>query len=283
MRLSEKSGNDNLVLLQSRKSFILHYNYLKQRKKKNHARKERILITIQEIYHAHNGIDGYRSMKIYLERKGIVISNQTVHRYMNRELGLTSVVRRKKPEYRKGKAHKVFENLIKQDFYAPIANQKWCIDFTYLFLSDGEVRYNCSILDLHDRSIVASLTDRHITADLAIRTVRKALTSQPAIKGKIILHSDQGSQFTSKEFVDFCASVGIVQSMSKAGYPYDNAPMERYYNTLKNEMINQYAFRTEAELYGAVDEFAYVTYNHVRPHAFNNYMTPFAARYARTN
>ena len=79
------------------------------------------------------------------------------------------------------------------------------------------------------------------TADLAIRTVKKALESQPAIKGKLILHSDQGSQYTSKEFTDFCTKAGITQSMSKAGYPYDNAPMERYYNTLKNELIYQHA------------------------------------------
>ena len=111
-----------------------------------------------------------------------------------------------------------------------------------LFLSDGEVRYNCSILDLHGRSIVASITDRNITSDLAIRTLQKALASQPKIKGELILHSDQGSQFTSKAFVEFCESAHETQSMSKAGYPYDNAPMERYFNTLKNECINLYEF-----------------------------------------
>ena len=83
-----------------------------------------------------------------------------------------------------------------------------------MFLSDGKVRYNCSILDLHDRSIIASITDRNITSDLAIRTLQKALASQPKIKGELILHSDQGSQFTSKAFVEFCESVHVTQSMS---------------------------------------------------------------------
>ena len=46
--------------------------------------------------------------------------------------------------------------------------QKWCTDFTYLFLENHEVRYNCTIIDLHDRSVVAGITDRHITSDLAI-------------------------------------------------------------------------------------------------------------------
>lgn len=68
--------------------------------------------------------------------------------------------------------------------------------------------------------------------------------------------------------------------MSKAGYPYDNAPMERYFNTLKNECTNLYEFRTEQELYQTVEEFAYVTYNHVRPHSYNSYRTPCQVRMA---
>ena len=55
--------------------------------------------------------------------------------------------------------------------------------------------------------------------------------------------------------------VNVTQSMSKAGYPYDNAPMERYFNTLKNECINLYEFTTEEALYQTVEEFAYVAYN----------------------
>ena len=102
-----------------------------------------------------------------------------------------------------------------------------------------------TIIDLHNRSVVASITDRHITSDLAIRTLKKALESQPSLKGKLILHSDQGSQFTSKVFVEFCESVHVTQSMSKAGYPYDNAPMERYFNTLKSELIYLYEYDTE--------------------------------------
>ena len=172
-------------------------------------------------------------MQVYLKREGFSYSCTTVHKYMNRILGLKSIVRPKKPAYQHGEAHKVFENRLKQDFGANGINQKWCTDFTYLFLSNGEVRYNCAILDLHDRSVVASITDRNITSDLAIRTLQKALDSQPKIQGELILHSDQGSQFTSKAFIEFCESVHVTQSMSKAGCPYDNAPMERYFNTLK--------------------------------------------------
>ena len=183
-----------------------------------------------------------------------------------------SVVRPKKPGYEHGNPHKVFDNKLKQNFTADEINRKWCTDFTYLFLANHEVRYNCTIIDLHDRSVIASITDRNITSDLAIRTLRKALESQPTIKDGLILHSDQGSQYTSKAFTE--------QSMSKAGYPYDNAPMERYFNTLKNECTNLYEFTTEETLYQKVEEFAYVDYNHVRPHSYNGYRTPYEARTA---
>ena len=260
-----------------------YYNYLKNRKSEYHATKHKVLAEIQKIYHDHGGVDGYRSMRVFLERKNIRLSAPTVHKYMNKELGLSAIVRRKKITYQAGKPHKVFPNLIQQNFVAEEINQKWCTDFTYLSLTDGSTRYNCSILDLHDRSIVASITDKQITSDLAIRTLKKALESQKTIKGNLILHSDQGSQYTSKEFTEFCQEAGITQSMSKAGCPYDNAPMERYYNTLKNEFINLHYYHNDDELNQAVSEFAYIWYNHVRPHSYNDYRTPFEARYGIRN
>ncbi len=257
-----------------------YYNYRKHRKASYSAKVQQTLDNITEIYHRYNGVPGYRQMKVYLERKGIILSALTVHKYMNKFLSLRSIVRRRKPGYVKAKAHKVFKNLIEQDFSCEEINTKWCTDFTYLFLADGSKRYNCSIIDLHDRSVIASITDSNITADLAKRTLQKALDSQPAIKGCLILHSDQGSQFTSREFVEYCEKMKVTQSMSKAGYPYDNAPMERYFNTLKNDLIYNHSYRTETELYTAIEEYAYVTYNHVRPHSYNGYKTPFEARYS---
>lgn len=88
---------------------------------------------------------------------------------------LFSVVRPKKPDYGHGKPqlHKVFENKLHQDFTAEKPNQKWCTDFTYLFLKNHGVRYNCTILDLYDRSVIASTLDRNIASELAIRTLKK--------------------------------------------------------------------------------------------------------------
>ena len=263
-----------------------YYNFLKDRKKHKLEQKERIKTGIDQIYHMSQGLLGYRTMKDHLDRNGIILSYNTVHVYMNKELGLKSITRRRKPNYAYGKPHKVFENLLNQDFTAEKPNQKWCTDFTYLFLTSGTVRINCAIIDLYDRSIVASITDKYITSDLAIRTLKKALKNLPkSIRKKVmknlILHSDQGSQYTSKEFTDFCKKCGITQSMSRAGYPYDNAPMERYFNSLKNERIHHHHYKTEEELYAAVENYAYSYYNIMRPHTANNHMTPYEKRYGK--
>ena len=254
-------------------------NYLKHRKQTYQERKNKIHTAISDIYHEHDGIPGYRMIKNFLERKNIFISNLTAHKYMNNDLKLFSVVRRKKPGYKKGTVNEVFLNLLQQKFTVERPNKIWCTDFTYLPLTDGSMRYNCTIIDLFDRSVVASVTGKNITSQLAAETLGIALNSQPrlAVKG-IILHSDQGSQFTSKEFTEFCKVNGVTQSMSRAGCPYDNAPMERYFNTLKNELIYHHYYRSEEQLYMAVSDFAFLWYNHIRPHTFNKGKTPFQKR-----
>ena len=255
------------------------YNFLKQRKAKHRLEKTHILAQIEEIYHSHNGIDGYRKMKVYLQRRHINLSLPTVHKYMNGELHLRAVVRRKNPLYQKSSPHKIFPDLLQRDFTAESKNKKWATDFTYLYLADGSFHYNCTIIDLYDRSMVASITDSKMTSSLAVRTLKEAMRRQKGKLFGLILHSDQGSQFTSREFTSFCSAVGVIQSMSRAGCSTDNSPMERFFNTLKTELIYLFEFHSKEQLYKSVEEFAYVFYNHVRPHSFNNYLTPFQKRY----
>lgn len=71
-----------------------------------------------------------------------------------------------------------------------------------------------------------------------------------------------------------------ISIMSSAGCPYDHAPMERYFNTFKAELINRFNFHTDDKLTYAVSEYAYVWYNPLRSHSYNNYRTPFQARFA---
>lgn len=251
-----------------------YYNYRKHRKNAKQNTKASILKTIERIYHEVGGKPGYRMMKQLLENRGVHLSVQTVRKYMNVELELKSVTRKPKYRYHKGpEAFHISENLLNREFTADARNTKWCIDFTYLFLADKKKRYNCTIIDLYDRRVVASANNNRIDTELAITTVSNALKSCHGETG-MILHSDRGSQFTSKEFVEFCKENGITQSMSCPGCPYDNSPMERYFNTLKAELINVKVFADEAMLYREVNAYALGWYNNIRPHTYNHGLPP---------
>ena len=119
-----------------------------------------------------------------------------------KELGLCSIVRRKKPQYKKGVAHKIFSNIVNQNFTVNTPNKIWCIDFTYLPQKNGTMRYNCTIIDLFDRYAVATCDGNHLTTELAVETLASAIKRHKPSKN-LVLHSDQGSQFTLKKFNDF--------------------------------------------------------------------------------
>ena len=255
-----------------------YYNYLLGKKTGYYEQRKKACAAIKKIYHDTEGVLGHRNMKIFLSREGFSISKTTIHKYMNKQLGLKSICRRKKPGYKKGYAHRIFPDLVGRNFKTDRINHIWCADFTYLNLSNGVIRYNCTIIDLFDRSVVSSVNGKWINSHLAVSTLEKALKSQGQLRGELILHTDQGSQFTSMEFTRFCLENRIIQSMSRAGCPYDNAPMERFYNTMKSELVYQYHFRNDEELDSAIYEFSYGWYNMVRPHSFNGYLTPYEAR-----
>lgn len=113
-----------------------------------------------------------------------------------------------------------------------------------------------------------------MTSGLAKETLETALSSQKERPKDLILHSDQGSQFASYDFTEYCLKNNIKQSMSKAGCPYDNAVMERFFRTMKFELINRFRFNNDKQLETAISEYVFGWYNQVRPHASNGYKTP---------
>ncbi len=277
-KYSEEFGI-NWLLRKFEMSPNAYYNYKKKRKNAKLKEKEKVKKTISAIYHTHNGVAGYRMMKVLLEQKGIKLSLQTVRKYMNVELGLKSVTRKKKrPRSKSGSSdnYRIFDNLINQKFIANSRNTRWAVDFTYLYLARGQKRYNCTIIDLYDRRVVATKTGSKINAKLAIDTVKEAL-GRHKITDELIIHSDRGSKFTSKAFVEYCKGEKITQSMSKPGCPYDNAPMERFFNTLKTELINIHRYETEEQLSSSIICYSYGWYNNLRPHSFNDGLAPLKA------
>lgn len=182
-----------------------YYNYLKNTKSKYQKQQQRIYEEIKYIYSNNNRIIGHRVRKIFLSRKGIHLSKTTMHQYRNRDLSLYAVVMRKKPAYVKGVKNKIFSNLLHQNFHIEERNKVWCTDFTYIRLANGSMHYNCTIIDFYDRCVIACVNSKHINTELAKETLSKAIAAEKP-KKNVILHSDQGCQFTSWAFVDYCKS-----------------------------------------------------------------------------
>lgn len=124
---------------------------------------------------------------------------------------------------------------------------------------------------------MATLNSDCIDSKLAIDTLKIAIEKHKPNKG-LILHSDQGVQYTSKQFNSFCQSQHVQQSMSKAGCPYDNAPMERFFNTYKNEHYYHYEYETKETLDESTYDFILTHYNYVRPHTYNGGIPPIQVR-----
>lgn len=179
-----------------------YYNYLKNKKHDYRQEKAEIQRKIVEIYHREDGVPGYRMMNDYLKSIGIIRSDLTIHHFMN-ELGLRSIIRRKKPNYVKGTANKTFPNLLNREFDVKEPNKIWCTDFTYLIRPDGTMRYNCTIIDLCGREVVASLNSSHIDTELAKDTLKIALERRKPVKG-IILHSDYAEENTMPKYFVTC-------------------------------------------------------------------------------
>ena len=258
-----------------------YYNYRKNRKDEYRQKLALRLEKVGRKFHDLDGTRGYRQVCDQLKKDGLTMSYPTCHKYLNKLLGLKSIQRKRKPVYEHGDYHQVLENILNQNFKAERKNEKWCMDFTYVALKDGTFRYNCTIIDLFDRSVIASENSRQINTELAIRTMLKGIESQDEIDtSRLIIHTDQGCQFTSSTFQFFCNNRKIRQSMSRAGYPYDNAPMERYFNTLKTELLNVHEYSKEKDLYKAINDFAYIWYNQNRTHTYNNHRTPYEVRFA---
>ncbi len=135
-------------------------------------------------------------------------------------------VKKRKPI---GQPARLAEHLLKRQFHADGPMQKMVTDITYLPFG-GKMLYLSSILDLYNGEIVAySIADKQDTS-FVLHTLQQ-LPSRPGM----MLHSDQGSVYTSEAYQDAVKGKGIIMSMSRKGTPADNAPIESFHSTLKSE------------------------------------------------
>ena len=166
----------------------------------------------------------------------------------------------------------VAANLLDQNFVADQPNQVWLADITYIPTSEGWL-YLAVILDLFTRKVVGWAMRDHMRAELTIAALTMAIQRQRPGAG-LIHHSDRGSQYAAGDYRDILQAAAIIQSMSRKGNCWDNAPMESFFGTLKTELVHhrEYPDRDTARR----DLFAYIEgyYNRRRIHSATGYITP---------
>ena len=213
-------------------------------------------------------------MQMHLKRKYMLhMSLGSVHRYMS-ILNIKSKRKRKFVPQKNETCNlcHTFPNVIKQNFHVS-NSQKWLTDITYLPCKDGMLYLSC-IKDLSDKSIIAYSISNKNDLRLVLDTLTKAIYK---LKGDTILHSDQGRLYYSTVYRSALKKHGITGSMSRKATPYDNAPMESFFSTLKNEELCLYSYITGKEMRTIVRHFIKY-YNYERPQWNLKKMTPIEFR-----
>ena len=204
---------------------------------------------------------GYRRMWLWLEKQGVHHNPKTVLRVMKKYGLLAEIRRARKWVQMEEQTHK-YENLLNREFQADHPNRKWVTDISYIHTGQG-VLYLSMIRDLYDNSIVAYKMATQQTVSLVLDTIRLAKRKEKVAAGRLQLHSDQGSQYTSQAYLDLTKEYGITPSMSRRGNCYDNAMAENFFSILKTECIYRHKIKSFQQARKLIDEFIHF-YNYER-------------------
>jgi len=239
-----------------------------QREQANQA----LLTEIQTAFQASRQTYGSPRIHAVLRRKGVVCNRKRVARLM-RMHGISARRQRKRypvtTQRQLGAA--IAPNWLNQEFSATAPNQKWVTDITYIDTAEGWL-YLASVLDLYSRMVVGWAMGEHIDTTLVKAAWKMAVLRRNPPPG-LLLHSDQGSQFTSQTYQQALAVQGCQASMSRVGNCYDNAVMESFFGTLKMECATrQFASRTQART--QIFEYIEAWYNRQRLHSSLGYLSP---------
>jgi putative transposase len=168
----------------------------------------------------------------------------------------------------------VAPNLLDQVFAMSGPNQAWVADITYVATEEGWL-YLAAIKDLWNKEIVGYAMSHRMTQDLVGRALFRAVAARRPPKG-LIHHSDRGSQYCSHRSQKLMKQFGMKPSMSRKGNCWDNAPMESFFGTLKQEMVHHRRYRTRQQAMGEIREYIEVFYNRQRRHASLDNLSPVA-------
>ena len=244
--------------------------YYKPKKNINKKQKElRIRKKIEDISREHPYY-GYRRIAASLRRDKLIANHKKVLKIM-RQLGIQGRIKRKYITTTNSKHHnRIYSNLIKDKEFTGI-NQVWCADITYIRILNGFV-YLSAIIDIYSRKIVGYAIGRTLSSKLAIVALNMAIAARKT--DNLIHHSDQGIQYTCKDYIKILKDNGIRISMSAKGNPYDNAFAESFFKTLKQEEVYLWEYETFSDVIERIPYFIEDVYNRKRLHSSLGYRPP---------
>jgi putative transposase len=201
--------------------------------------------------------------------QGIAVGHQAVEQLMQqaRIQGLSG-----RPRYRRAPHSATAGDLVKRDFSRSEPDQLWVTDITEHPTREGKV-YCAVVLDVFSRKVVGWSIDALPAATLVTSALGMAIQERRPI-GPTVIHSDQGTQFTSWGFTRRVLDSGLLPSMGAVGDCFDNAMMESFWSRMQVELLDRQSWKTRVELASAIFEYLEVFHNRQRRHSSLDMLTP---------
>ena len=257
------------VLSVSRSGF---YAWLRRPESVRSRRNHSLVSAIRVIYHGSRRSYGSPRVTACLRDSGVPCSERRVARLMRQAGIIAKTVRKFRVTTNSAHTHPVAPNRLERNFQVNRPNAVWLSDITYLWTREGWL-YLAGVMDLYSRRIVGWAMSPRIDGNLTQTALRQAAQQRRPSPG-LVLHSDRGSQYAAGDYQKLLQQHGAVCSMSRKGDCWDNAPMESFWGTLKQELIYHERFATREEAMAKIFEYVEVFYNRQRRHSSTDFKSP---------
>lgn len=249
--------------------------YYAWRKRPESGRQQENKQVVEQINIIHRqSRETYGSPRIYedLKGKGILCSKNRVARLM-KKYGIAAKRKRRFVVTTNSKHNlPVAENKLNQEFTTSRPNEKWVTDITYIWTKEGWL-YLAVVLDLFSRKVVGWSMNSNMEKDLVMKALQMALQARKPEEG-LLHHSDRGSQYACKDYQKLLTANKMHCSMSRKGNCYDNAVMESFFATLKQELVYHRQYQNQNEAKQDIFEYIEIWYNRKRRHSTLGYQSP---------
>jgi putative transposase len=233
---------------------------------------QRLLGLIKQCWLESGTVYGYRKIAHDLRDLGEHCGKHRVYRLMKVDGLSAQRGYGRRPRHGGGRPATVAPNHLQRQF-APVApNQSWVTDITYIRTHEGWL-YLAVVLDLYSRQVIGWSMRSRIDTDLVLSSLLMAVWRRKPAQ-EVMVHSDQGSQFTSDAWQSFMKAHGLVCSMSRRGNCHDNAVAESFFQLLKRERIRRKTYDTRDAARQDIFDYIEFFYNTKRRHGFNEGLSP---------